>query len=112
MSGLSLYGSRSQLKGYRMMREHKYQAWHKAQQKMYRVVTLYLGKKEQSVTLRPLTDDSSLFSFLTRSMDEVELREFTGIVDKNGKEIYEGDIVGYPDDEVLPEALMHYRGIV
>src|SRR5258708_6872154 len=94
-----------------MNRIPKYQAWHKQEQKMYRVVAFYLGKREQSVTLRPLVDDSSIFSYHTCSMDEVELREYISMKDRHGIDIYEGDILGLDDPTDSSRAVVvFYKG--
>ncbi len=67
------------------MRIPQYQAWHKANKKMYHVALLYAD-----VNTVMLRSSDSLFS---ATFDEIELREFTFIAGKRRKHIFEGDIV-------------------
>jgi uncharacterized phage protein (TIGR01671 family) len=65
-----------------VMREIKFRAWDKTSNRMGAVYSLH---QSGSCHVR----DGNLLL----NKDECELMQFTGLKDKNGKEIYEGDIV-------------------
>ncbi len=68
------------------MREIRFRAWNKDKKKIFDVESLVMPK----YNLKGVVSDISECCY---SFEDVEIMQYTGLKDKNGKPIYEGDIV-------------------
>lgn len=73
------------------MREIKFRAWDKADKVMCHVHTIHFFGEDDlvKVELSPVGEKDTWLRFPA----QIEIMQFTGLKDYNGKEIYEGDIV-------------------
>ena len=72
------------------MREIKFRAWVKEKKAIFEVISIDYVTKKVTYLLERV---GHLLSIRDAKFNDVELMQYTGLKDKNNKEIYEGDIL-------------------
>ncbi|MBY4961365.1 YopX family protein [Streptococcus suis] len=84
----------------------KFRAWEKAGKRMVLVGSIDFRNEFIEYTYSPYDDSNRVVSEFLEFCDVV-LMQSTGLFDKNGVEIFEGDIVRMHSGELLPVKLHH-----